>query len=226
MRIRHLLIVFTVMLCCELAAAVTCSDILRSDSLNVPETLLDQLSVSREDVILAIAQRNKKMVQTRNDLLPKNFARENLKPYFDKTHDPFSFVTLFRGLDDVLLDFQFSGEKNLIWTSLSFEDALTYALNTSPGERAFIIKMSVPKFMVFERSGWPVLRFEDVPDLRPFVEKVAAIPIGKTLFDTIEHAQGDDHRLINLVRRTNPSLFNEESRLWKTGREIDTLLSQ
>lgn len=181
-----------------------------------PPEILIKIQKTRPDIFAAIKSREQKFLISRNELVEKEFYREKLEK-FDNVGDPFEPVTLFRGLDSETISLDFLGEKGLIWTSEKIEDVLPYALQgfESRLEQVFILKIVVPRFMIYKRSGWPVLRFEEVQNLAPFIEKLAVIPYDKKITTFIYNNPGEEKKLANFIKKYFTGFFTFKHSYWK-----------
>lgn len=186
-----------------------------------------RISELRPDVALAILkikQGGKNPYETfAPGVLPAGFLRENLNPFFSS--NLWKPVKLYRGVDQAEISAKMEGEKLLIWTSQHLSDTIPYALTNSNSKTGLILQFEVPRFLVRERSGWPVLRFEDVPDIRPFLERVGVIRISQALRSTIERFPGDKNAYQRAIEKQAPGFFNGFGKSWSTGKAKDQFIS-
>ena len=149
------------------------------------------------------------------------FFREFLPKYFSDqgtSSDQTAFVNLYRGINSDTIVPNFVGEKRLIWTTTKIDEALQYALNSTIEnlERVFVLKMTVPKTLVYQRGGWPVLRYEDIVDPERFITRVASIRLTKKLKLFLRRHMGEEGLLIEYVQNVYPGFLEEKSGHWKT----------
>lgn len=178
-----------------------------------PAHVAAKIKASRPDVYQALSEKNEKHLRTIE--LEQNFVRERLKKFFPRK-EAFEPVVLYRGIDREDLVYNFAGEKNLIWTSDNRHYALEYAWQglLNRAEQVIVLKIVVPKFLVYERSGWPVLRREDVPDLFIFADKITFLKRNKKLLEVLQDHAGEPEIILNYLQRSNPGLFNDNSPAW------------
>lgn len=177
-----------------------------------------KLKAQRPDVVQALETRDVKALQVDKKVLERWFLRERLPPLF-KDGDPFEPVTLFRGVDTGELSPKFWGEKRLLWTSTSAEDVVGYAMShAKPGSSVAIVKYTVPRFMVHERSGWPVLRAEDVVDQTPFIHSVAKVKVGWDLSEFLRVNAGRTREVREHLQEVLPGLLEGTSKQWSLAR--------
>ncbi|GIL18290.1 MAG: hypothetical protein BroJett040_20410 [Oligoflexia bacterium] len=224
--IRHLIIkivgISAFILCAGQApASPKCEGVFRAKYevlAQYPAEVLNNIRNLRPDVYAAILMKKSDLLITQE--LDEDFYRENLKKYFHG--NAFEPVTLYRGIDAKTLSLNFFGEKGLVWTSEKIEDVLMYALSGvhRDSERMFIFKIVVPRFLVYSRSTWPVLRYEDVVDLTPFVQGVAVIKNSTKLANFVEKHAGLQEEISAFFRKKYPGLLEGASRDWKSGDEL------
>ncbi|HLD99017.1 MAG TPA: hypothetical protein VJB59_02095 [Bdellovibrionota bacterium] len=190
-----------------------------------------QIDSQRPDVANAVfAIKAKKLnpyITHSPESLPKGFYRENLKPYFKtRLWEP---VTLYRGIDHDFLTFDFVGEKRLIWTSEKLEDAIEYAgasateMRKAKKPHALLIKIEVPRFLVYERSGWPVLRLEDIPDLKPFVRGASKLRLDQATTNFFENHPGEGTEVLRYLKNKQPGIFEETGDQWVPGAALQNI---
>lgn len=189
------------------------------------DLVFGNLLKDRPDIADSISQQDPKLLKSKPEILGKHFVRENLKKYFPNEPNSTDPVTLYRGVDAETLATDYFGEKSLVWGSQDITDVLPYSLGNSQNlKRVFILKIIIPKYMVYERSGWPVLRYEDVLDLAPFIAKVVVIPVTDRLSRFIDRHPGETNKLINFVEKNYPGLIDETSWRWKPLKSIKQYL--
>lgn len=180
-----------------------------------------KLIKDRPDVAEALIQNNPRLMKSNSEAVSESFLRAKLKKYFIEEPDSIEPVVLYRGIDAESISTSFIGEGKLIWTSRNIKDALDYSLGNSTGlKRVFILKIIVPKYMVYERSGWPTLRYEDVIDLAPFIAKVAVIPVTASLNNFIDRHRGESDKLRRFVEKNYFGLLEGTSRHWRRLEDI------
>ncbi len=153
------------------------------------------------------------------ELFSKHFTRSSLSPYFDRNLE--EVVTLYRGLPEENFSPTHLGEDFLIYTSFSLEDAISYAsqfadsLRRGGRRRVLVLKLKVPKSLVYKKSSWPVLRLEDVPHLGTYLEAVGVIKLTRSLSDFVARHPGEDELLMGFFRRTQPLFLEGAGRNWQ-----------
>lgn len=187
----------------------------------------ERITELRPDVALAIlkVRRGEKnpYLTFAPDVIPNGFLREDLKPYFSE--ELWKPVRLFRGVDQAQINPELKGEKLLIWTSEHVSDTVPYALANPDSKESLILEFQVPRFLVRERSGWPVLRLEDAPDIRPFLEKVGVIRISQPIRRTIERSPGDEDAYRSAIEKQSRGFLDGAGNNWKSGYAKDRYIS-
>ena len=150
----------------------------------------------------------------------EDFVREFLPKFFSDTgpsSEQTAFVNLYRGINSETIVPRFVGEKRLIWTTTKIDEALQYALSsrTENLERVFVLKMTMPKSLVYQRSGWPVLRDEDIANPELFITSVASLRLTKKLKFFLRRHMGEQRLLLEYIKKEYPGFLEEKSGHWK-----------
>lgn len=175
------------------------------------------------EAILAVKKSGRRAAgKVKSVPLPNGYTREKL-PYFfkDKLWEPAVF---YRGVNEESINPLMEGERYLIWGSPKLSDATLYAINSYRARRVLVLRYEVPRFMVYVGNSWPVVRFEDAPDLRNILTSVAEIRMKNEAVQAVsvnESTIGDGKAYAEVVNQEWPGFLEGRGSAWKKGREME-----